>query len=84
MTFQDLNLNRSLYSALEDLGITEPTAIQHKAFSPIMGGRDVVGIAQTGTGKTFAYLLPTLKLWKFSHSPSPQILIIVPTRELVA
>ncbi|MEZ4888704.1 MAG: DEAD/DEAH box helicase [Chitinophagales bacterium] len=84
MTFHDLNLNRPLYSALEDLGITEPTAIQEKAFSPIMAGKDVVGIAQTGTGKTFAYLLPTLKLWKFSNSPAPQILIIVPTRELVA
>ncbi len=84
MTFQDLNLNRPLYSALEDLGIIEPTTIQHKVFSPIMAGKDVVGIAQTGTGKTYAYLLPTLKLWKFSNSPSPQILIIVPTRELVA
>ena len=83
MTFNDLNLNRSLYNALEDLGISEPTAIQYKTFAPIMSGKDVVGIAQTGTGKTFAYLLPCLKLWKFTKSPLPQILIIVPTRELV-
>lgn len=83
MTFNDLNLNRPLYNALEDIGITEPTAIQYKTFSPIMAGKDVVGIAQTGTGKTFAYLLPTLKLWKFSKSPAPQTLIVVPTRELV-
>ena len=49
-----------------------------------MSGKDVVGVAQTGTGKTFAYLLPTLRLWRFSKSPFPQILIMVPTRELVA
>jgi ATP-dependent RNA helicase RhlE len=48
-----------------------------------MSGRDVCGIAQTGTGKTFAYLLPLLRLWKFSKDKNPQILIIVPTRELV-
>lgn len=83
MTFNDLNLNKSLLSALEDLGISEPTAIQLKTFSPIMAGKDVVGIAQTGTGKTFAYLLPTLRLWRFIKSPLPQILITVPTRELV-
>ncbi|MBC6992803.1 DEAD/DEAH box helicase [Neolewinella lacunae] len=83
MTFEDLNLNKPLLSALDDLGITTPTAIQEKAFGPIMAGRDVVGIAQTGTGKTFAYLLPSLRLWQFTKSPYPQILIIVPTRELV-
>ena len=83
-TFQDLNLNKSLLRALDDIGIHHPTTIQHKSFSPIMSGRDIVGIAQTGTGKTFAYLLPTLRLWKFTKTPHPQVLIIVPTRELVA
>jgi len=82
--FSDLNLGKSLLNALTDLGLQNPTAIQEKTFSPIMAGKDLVGIAQTGTGKTFAYLLPTLRLWKFSKSPHPQILIIVPTRELVA
>ncbi len=48
-----------------------------------MSGRDIVGIAQTGTGKTLAYLLPLLRMWRFTKSPYPQILIIVPTRELV-
>jgi ATP-dependent RNA helicase RhlE len=48
-----------------------------------MSGRDVCGIAQTGTGKTFAYLLPCLRMWKYSKVRSPQILVIVPTRELV-
>ena len=83
MTFEDLNLTRPLLNALEEQGITTPTAIQAKAFQPIMAGRDVVGIAQTGTGKTFAYLLPALRLWKFTKSAHPQILVIVPTRELV-
>jgi len=84
MTFNDLNLNKSLLNALSDLGMETPTSIQAKSFSPIMSGKDIVGIAQTGTGKTFAYLLPTLRLWKFSKSGFPQVLIIVPTRELVA
>lgn len=84
MTFQDLNLNKSLLNALADLGMESPTSIQAKTFSPIMSGQDIVGVAQTGTGKTFAFLLPSLRLWKFTKSPFPQILIIVPTRELVA
>jgi ATP-dependent RNA helicase RhlE len=50
----------------------------------MMSGKDTIGIAQTGTGKTLAYLLPSLCMWKFSKEPHPQILIIVPTRELVA
>lgn len=83
MKFQDLNLNKGLFNALADLNLTLPTAIQYKAFAPIMSGRDVIAISQTGTGKTFAYLLPLLRLWKFTKSPFPQILIIVPTRELV-
>lgn len=83
MTFSDLNLNNPLLNALDELGITTPTTIQHKVFPVVMGGRDVCGIAQTGTGKTFAYLLPCLRLWKFSKDNAPQILVIVPTRELV-
>ncbi len=83
MTFEDLNLNRPLITALDELGYTNPTVIQQRVFSVVMSGRDVCGIAQTGTGKTFAYLLPCLRLWKFSKDKSPQILILVPTRELV-
>lgn len=82
-TFDDLNLNNALRNALQDLGLSTPTPIQEKAFSVIMSGRDIVGIAQTGTGKTFAYLLPLLRLWKYSKDRFPQILIVVPTRELV-
>jgi ATP-dependent RNA helicase RhlE len=84
MTFEDLNLNNALLSALNDAGYTNPTTIQHRVYPIVMSGRDVCGIAQTGTGKTFAYLLPCLKQWKFSKEKYAQILIIVPTRELVA
>ena len=84
MTFDNLNLNTPLLTALDDLGYTNPTTIQHRVFPVVMSGRDVCGIAQTGTGKTFAYLLPCLRQWKFTKDKSPQILIIVPTRELVA
>jgi len=57
MLFSDLNLNKTLLNALDELNITEPTAIQAKSFAPIMSGKDIVGISQTGTGKTFAFLL---------------------------
>ncbi|MFN8321976.1 MAG: DEAD/DEAH box helicase [Chitinophagales bacterium] len=83
MNFEELNLNTPLLNALNDLGYTRATTIQERAFSVVMSGRDVVGIAQTGTGKTFAYLLPCLRLWKFQKDKVPQILILVPTRELV-
>jgi ATP-dependent RNA helicase RhlE len=83
MTFQQLNLNTALYSALDDLGYTTPTTIQHKVFPIAMSGKDVCGIAQTGTGKTIAYLLPCLRQWTFDKNKHPQILVVVPTRELV-
>ncbi len=60
-----------------------PTPIQEKAFPVIMSGRNVVGIAQTGTGKTLAYLLPLLRQLPFSKQKDPRILIVAPTRELV-
>jgi ATP-dependent RNA helicase RhlE len=83
MTFEDLNLNKPLLNALTDLGYTTPTPIQQTVFSVVMSGKDVCGIAQTGTGKTFAYLLPCLRQIQFSKDRLPQLLIIVPTRELV-
>jgi ATP-dependent RNA helicase RhlE len=83
MTFSELNLNKPLLNALADLKYTYPTTIQQKSFAVVMSGRDIVGIAQTGTGKTLSYLLPTLRLWKFSKDAIPRILIMVPTRELV-
>lgn len=82
-TFQDFDLPKSLQKAIDALGLTNPTPIQEKAMPVILSGRDVMGIAQTGTGKTFAYLLPILKQWKFQETESPRVVILVPTRELV-
>ena len=83
MSFESFKLPKSLQKAIDDLGFASPTPIQQKSFSVIMSGRDMMGIAQTGTGKTFAYLLPLLKLYKFSETHTPKIVILVPTRELV-
>lgn len=83
MNFNELNLTAPILKAIDELGFTQPTPIQEKVFSVAMSGRDLIGIAQTGTGKTLAYLLPTIRLWKYSKDTAPQILIIVPTRELV-
>ncbi|MEM5538264.1 DEAD/DEAH box helicase [Olleya sp. AS48] len=83
MSFRDLNLNTPLYNAIDDLGFTQPTPIQAEAFNVVASGKDMVGIAQTGTGKTFAYMLPILKNLKFSKQDNPRVLILVPTRELV-
>jgi ATP-dependent RNA helicase RhlE len=82
-TFEQFNLTKSLQKAIDELGLTTPTPIQEKSFSVIMSGRDMMGIAQTGTGKTFAYLLPILKQWKFVATDTPRVIILVPTRELV-
>lgn len=81
--FEQLDLPKSLQNAVDELGLTTLTPIQEKSFSVILSGKDMMGIAQTGTGKTFAYLLPILKQYKFSNSEIPKIVIIVPTRELV-
>lgn len=83
MLFQELNLSKTLLKALSDLGFTSPTPIQAKSFPVILSGRDAVGIAQTGTGKTFAYLLPVLKQLSYSEMRQPRVLILLPTRELV-
>lgn len=83
ITFDDLDLSRQLQNAIEDLGFVQPTPIQQEAFSVVRSGKDVVGIAQTGTGKTFAYMLPILRDLQFSKQQHPRVLILVPTRELV-
>jgi len=81
--FEELNLTKPLLNALEDLGYVDATPIQQAAFPVIMSGKDVIGIAQTGTGKTYAYLLPILRQLTYSEQRQPRVLIIVPTRELV-
>lgn len=83
MKFDELNINKPLLSALADLEFEYPTPIQQQAFPIIMSGRDVVGVAQTGTGKTIAYLLPILRQLSYSDAKEPRVLILVPTRELV-
>ena len=83
MTFEDLGISNQLQYAIDDLGFVNPTPIQEQAFSVVRSGKDVVGIAQTGTGKTFAYMLPILQDLKFSKQQHPRVLVLVPTRELV-
>ncbi|MDW7695450.1 DEAD/DEAH box helicase [Flammeovirgaceae bacterium SG7u.111] len=82
-TFEDFNIKKQLKNAIADLGLEKPTPIQQASYSPILAGGDFVGIAQTGTGKTIAYLLPILQDLKYSDQLHPRILILVPTRELV-
>lgn len=82
-TFEEFGLTKPLKNALHDLGFETPTPIQQQAFSVILSGKDVVGIAQTGTGKTLAYMLPILQNLKYSDQFEPRVLILVPTRELV-
>ena len=81
--FENFNLNKPLHNAIEELGFDTPTPIQIESFPVILSGKDVVGIAQTGTGKTLAYMLPILQELKFSKQVNPRVLILVPTRELV-
>ncbi|PQJ69188.1 DEAD/DEAH box helicase [Polaribacter butkevichii] len=83
MTFQDLGISNQLQYAIDDLGYVNPTPIQEQAFSVVRSGKDVVGIAQTGTGKTFAYMMPILQDLKYATQKHPRVLILVPTRELV-
>ncbi|PQJ21177.1 DEAD/DEAH box helicase [Tenacibaculum sp. SG-28] len=83
VSFSDIDLSNPLRNAIEDLGFETPTPIQEQAFPILRSGSDMVGIAQTGTGKTFAYILPILRDLKFSKQQHPRVLILVPTRELV-
>ena len=83
MIFEDLDLRKPLQNAISELGFIKPTPIQQKSFSVVRSGSDVVGIAQTGTGKTLAYMLPILQDLKYSKIDSPRVLVLVPTRELV-
>lgn len=84
MTFEDLISEESILKAIKDAGYTTPTPIQEQAIPKIMEGLDLLASAQTGTGKTAAFILPTL--CKFAKNPSsgpgPRVLILVPTREL--
>jgi ATP-dependent RNA helicase RhlE len=82
-TFEDLKLNKQLLTAVAEAGFDSPTEIQVKCIPLIMGGQEVIGIAQTGTGKTAAYLLPLLMNVRYAQGMEPRALILVPTKELV-
>lgn len=82
-SFEDMKLNKSLMKSLNENGYETPTPIQSAALKPIRSGKDLIGIAQTGTGKTFAYLLPIIERLHYAQGSTPRALILVPTRELV-
>ncbi|GAB2765703.1 DEAD/DEAH box helicase [Rhabdobacter roseus] len=81
--FEQFKLNRQLINAIDDAGYEEPTPIQQQAVPLALAGHDVLGIAQTGTGKTAAFVLPLLMKIKYAHDEHPRALILAPTRELV-
>ena len=82
MNFSDFNLTRQYLNALDELGFTEATEIQKEAIPRLMAGIDLIGVAQTGTGKTAAYLLPLLKKVNYAQGTHCRALILVPTKEL--
>ncbi|MFI5161803.1 MAG: DEAD/DEAH box helicase [Sphingobacteriales bacterium] len=81
-SFEDFNFNRQVLNAIADAGYTEATDVQQKTMPAILNGQDVMGIAQTGTGKTAAYTLPIIMRLKYAQGEHPRALIIAPTREL--
>lgn len=81
-SFEDFKLNRQLLNAIDESGYENPTPIQQKVIPLALSGHDVLGIAQTGTGKTAAYLLPLIMKVKYAQGDDPRALILTPTREL--
>lgn len=81
--FEDFKLNRQMLNAIEELNYQKPTPIQQKAIPLILNGHDLLGIAQTGTGKTAAFVLPILMKIKYAQGNDPRALILAPTRELI-
>ncbi|MEQ8362338.1 MAG: DEAD/DEAH box helicase [Cyclobacteriaceae bacterium] len=79
----NFKLNKQLLTAIDKAGYKQPTEIQKKCIPLILGGQQVIGIAQTGTGKTAAYLLPILMKIKYAQENGPRALILAPTKELV-
>lgn len=83
LSFENFNLNPQLLRAVRNIGFNQPTDIQQKAIPLILGGQEVIGIAQTGTGKTAAYMLPILMNIKYAQGNEPRALVLAPTKELV-
>ena len=86
MSFADLGLSDELLKAVQDSGYTDPTPIQRQAIPSVLMGRDLIGIAQTGTGKTASFVLPMIDVLAHGRSRArmPRSLILEPTRELAA
>jgi len=84
MTFNDLDLLPALTAGVRDLGFTQPTPVQRAAIPPALAGRDVLGCAMTGSGKTAAFALPILQRLSSRRGPGPRALVLTPTRELAA
>ncbi|MDH4155434.1 MAG: DEAD/DEAH box helicase, partial [Nitrospira sp.] len=80
--FASLGLEAPLLTTLETLGYEEPTPIQREAIPPLLAGKDLLGQAATGTGKTAAFALPLLQLLAHGITTRPASLVLVPTREL--
>src|SRR6476646_11836181 len=83
MPFSRLGLSNAMLDGVKAMGYVEPTPIQLRAIPLILSGRDVIGSAQTGTGKTAAFALPILTKLE-THQPQPRVLVLEPTRELAA
>ncbi len=81
-SFEEFKLNRQILNAVADAGYTVATPIQEKAIAPVLSGQDIFGIAETGTGKTAAFVLPMLMQLKYAQGDVPRALILSPTREL--
>lgn len=81
-SFENFNLNKQLLNAVADLNFSVPTEIQQKAIPIALAGQELIGIAQTGTGKTAAYLLPLLMKTKYAQGDAPRAVILAPTKEL--
>src|SRR5712671_1203900 len=82
MNFSELGLGDAQLRACKSLGYTEPTPIQRQAIPVVLEGRDLIGCAETGTGKTAAFLLPIIQRISERHLPGVRVLVLAPTREL--
>ena len=82
--FTDLRVHPDLLKGIRELGFTRPTPIQAEAIPPALGGRDLLACAQTGSGKTVAFLLPILHRLMDTRRHTTRVLILTPTRELAA
>ena len=83
MKFEEFNLSEPLMRAIRKQGFVEPTPVQEQAIPAALQGKDIIGTAQTGTGKTVAFLLPSMEhLTKGVATKKPRMVVLAPTREL--